>query len=132
MDLQALKTELSAGHPDTGAYSPDDVLAAEQLNIHNRTPDRDSLTGGELIASLVGSEYAALGATAKEYINLIATAQTLPLTQTLKSQLGTLFPQGSTTRANLIALMKRPGSRAEELGLGFVTPSNVADARRLP
>jgi len=28
MDLQALKTELDAGHPTTGAYSADDVTGS--------------------------------------------------------------------------------------------------------
>lgn len=132
MDLAALKTELDAGHPDTGAYSADDVEAAEQLNAKNRTPDRDSLQSGELIASIVGTEYAALSNIEKDYVRLVAMAEILPLTQTLKSQLGTLFPAQSQTRANLRSLLKRTGSRAEELGLGFVTPSHVADARRLP
>jgi len=56
----------------------------------------------------------------------------LPLTVTVKQELGAIFPAGSQTRTNLIALLKRDGSRADELGLGHVTPSHVADARRLP
>lgn len=36
LDYQALKDELTAGHPDTGAYNADDALAADQLNALNR------------------------------------------------------------------------------------------------
>ena len=36
IDYQALKTELLAGHPDTGAYNVDDQLAADELNAVNR------------------------------------------------------------------------------------------------
>jgi hypothetical protein len=80
----------------------------------------------------VRAEFAALPAADKQYVQLVCQAQTMPLTAALKAELGSVFPAGSATRANLLALLKRPGSRAEELGLGFVSPSNVADARRLP
>ena len=36
MDIDVLKTELLAGHPDTGAYNADDALAAGELNAVNR------------------------------------------------------------------------------------------------
>ena len=131
MDLQALKTELLAGHPGTGPYSANDETAAGQLNATNRQPNRETLDSGLLVASIVRSELTALAAADKEYLRLVAMAQSLPLTATVKAELGAIFPNGSTTRTNLLALLKRPGSRAEELGLGFVTASNVADARRL-
>jgi len=37
MDYEALKTELDAGHPVTGAYDADDALAAGELNAVNVT-----------------------------------------------------------------------------------------------
>ena len=36
MDYVALKAELDAGHPTTGAYNVDDTLAAAELNAENR------------------------------------------------------------------------------------------------
>jgi len=36
MDYSALKAELLAGHPDTGAYNVDDELAAGEINAKNR------------------------------------------------------------------------------------------------
>ncbi len=36
MDLTALKTELDAGHPETGAYSATDSIAADEINAINR------------------------------------------------------------------------------------------------
>jgi hypothetical protein len=35
-DLVALRAELDAGHPDTGAYNIDDAIAADELNLLNR------------------------------------------------------------------------------------------------
>lgn len=36
IDNQALRDELLAGHPDTGAYNADNQLAADELNAQNR------------------------------------------------------------------------------------------------
>ena len=36
IDYTALNAELTAGHPDTGAYNVDDALAADELNAANR------------------------------------------------------------------------------------------------
>lgn len=131
MDLQVLKNELTAGHPGTGAYSANDATAADQLNARNRQPDRESLTGGMLAASIVRAELAALSNADQNYVRALLPCGDMPLTATLKTELGNIFGAATQTRANLLALLKRPGSRAEELGLGTVSPSNVADARRL-
>ena len=134
MDLAKLKTEITSD-PLTRNYAVmSDVQIAESLNLRNRnTIDRETLSAGDLIASIVRSEWTALSAAEKQYVQLIAMAQTMPLTTTLKTELGNIFPAGSATRANLIALLKRTGSRAEEIGLGgSPTPSDVADAKRLP
>lgn len=132
MDLVALKAELTTDPLSRGYAAMSDEQAATNLNTPNRNPNRETLDSGLLIASIVRSEYVALTANEKDYVRLIAMAQSLPLTQNLKSELGAVFGANTQTRANLLALMVRPGSRAEELGLGAVTPSDVADARRLP
>ena len=131
MDLLALKNELTTDPLGRGYSGMTDEAAADSLNTPNRQPDREALDSGLLVASIVRSEYDALAAAAKDYLRLVALAQSLPLTVTLKGELGAIFGPGTQTRANLLALLKRSGSRAEELGLGFVTPSHVAGARRL-
>lgn len=127
MDLAALKTEIQLP-----AYAgKSDVEITDMLSVvMPAKANREALSAGDLVASIVRSEYAALTAGDKQYVQLIAMAQTMPLTATLKTELGAVFPSGSTTRTNLLALLKRPGTRAEELGLGVVTPSDVANARR--
>lgn len=110
-----------------------DEEAAVSLSTPNRQADRETLDAGLLIASIVSAEYVALTATQKDYVRLVAMAQTLPLTANLKAELAAIFGAGTQTRANLVALMKRPGSRADELKLGgHPTPSDVANAKRLP
>lgn len=51
MDIAALAAELTAGHPDTGAYNADSSLAADQLNTVNRTRNLSSLSGDAMFAA---------------------------------------------------------------------------------
>lgn len=131
MDLQALKAELTNDPLVRGYAEMDDVEAARSLNTPNRQPDAETISPGDLVASIVRSEYDSLAAAGKTYLGMVVScASSIPLTATLKSQLGALFGAGTTTRANFQALTKRTGSRAEELGLGRVTESDVANAKR--
>jgi hypothetical protein len=132
MNLTALKTELTDDPLARGYAGMNDEQSAVSLNTADRQPNRESLTGGMFAASVVRTEVAALAsADDKDYVWALMSAGDMPLTANLTSELKGIFGAGTATRANLIALLKRPGSRAEELGLGFVTPSHVADARRL-
>jgi hypothetical protein len=131
MDLVALKAELTTDPLARGYANMDDEAAAVSLNTKNRQANRDTLETGLLLASIVLSEFTALTAAQKQYLQLITAAPSLPLTSTLKTELGSIFPAGSATRTNFTALLKRTGSRAEELGLGNVTCSDVANAKRL-
>lgn len=130
MDLIALKTEITTDPVALGYAGKTDEAIADLLNRQNRTPNRDSISGGMIAANVIKSEYAALSAADKAYFNMLIPAVDMPLTTTLKTELAALFPAGSATRTNLAAAVKRTGSRAEELGLGRVTPSDVADAKR--
>ena len=60
MDYQELKTELDTGHPDTGAYNADDVIATAELNTVNRAADRPSLSGDEIFAATDNTEFLGL------------------------------------------------------------------------
>jgi hypothetical protein len=132
MDLAKLKTELDTDPLARGYAALSDEAAAETFKINDRQPNRTDLDGGLLVASIVRSEFAALSAGDKQYVQLVCAASNLPLTATLKTELGAVFGPATTTRANLLALMKRPGNRAEELDLGGIpTASDVANARRL-
>lgn len=130
--LQDLNTELTTDPLTRGYAAMGDEAAADRINVADRQPNRETLESGLLVASIVRAEYTPLAAAEKDYLRLVAMAQQLPLTDTVKAELGAIFPAGSTTRANLVALLKRPGTRGEELGLGHVTASDVAKARALP
>lgn len=131
MDLIALKAELQNDPLARGYSGMSDEAAANSFRTADRTPNREMLDGGMIVASLVQAEYVALTANQKDYLRIVCSASSMPVTATLKTELGSIFPANSATRANLLALLKRPGNRAEELNLGGIpTPSDIANARR--
>lgn len=127
--LSALKTEI-----DLPAYKDlgDEEVARKLSDEKTRTIDISVLDTGLLVASIVAADFAALTAVQRAHLQLICSAPTLPMTPNLRTQLATLLGAGTATRTNYIAASQRLGSRAEELNFGVVTPSDVAEARRLP
>lgn len=130
MNIAALKVELLAGHPDTGAYDADAVLAMDELNLVNRTTNRTSMTGSEVANAVVPSEFAALDATEQvEFWNVVHLGDLNPfgIEATL---LTNIFGGGSDTIIALNALRKNNVSRAVEIGLGIIKHGHVLEARK--
>ncbi len=128
-DLAALKAELDAGHPDTGAYDPDHGIAAGELNAVNRTLNRPTMTGSEVFNSVVKSEFNALSDTDQRRVwDILHLNQLNPFGLEADLFLD-LFSAGSATIIALQALRKDAVSRAVELGLGFVNFGDVETAR---
>ena len=179
MDLVALAEELTAGHPDTGAYDADDATAAGQLNAVNRpanvdiadlikfllmdntykaddgddTQDRAILTRmRDVVAMATTPTDAAANPWGSTSIGTITEIQQIKTHQLV--DYFTLYAQGNlpvdlsdsnfqvylagaeasgcmsaTQETALLALGNNLQSRAEEIGLGFVYPGHVQNAR---
>lgn len=132
MDLDALKTELLAGHPVTGTYSSDDFVAAAELNVVNRTRNRDTVSGSEILNATDDAEFGALAVASKQlWLDLCGVEEIDTSSGVAKSLEADLFGAGTATRTNLAAVRSEDVSRGEELGLGFVGQGDVEDARNL-
>ena len=130
MDIAALKTELTAGHPGTGAYNASASLAADELNLTNRTVSRDTVTGSEILNATDDVEFSTLPAADKSsWLAVCAVDSVNTSAGIAKAMEADLFGPGTTTRSNLVAVKNSTVSRATELGLGFVRPSHVEQAR---
>ena len=132
MDYQALKAELDAGHPDTGAYNVDNALAANELNAINRTSDRSSMSGDEIFAATDNTEFIGLSDhhrdlwvsfTSKDVINAFETTNI--------EFVDYVFGPASTTKSTLAGLRTEDVSRATEIGLDVPNASHVTHARSL-
>ena len=128
-DLRTLKTELTDDPEELGYAEKSHEELAAILNATQRNVERASFTGAMLVSCIDKAEYENLDADGKSDISLLSTANgEIPVTRAIRRGLKELFPAGSNTRSDIADLFKRKGTRAEELGIGSVTASDVADA----
>lgn len=148
MGLLALKAELLAGHPDTGAYDADAQVAADQLNLANRSNLRAaSVEEFREWASENGRGIKMQNAIAGGTSEAVKNAAYI-LDKIIGSDSGSLDPGNAThvamvnalvddgvwdaaDRAALIAKATDSISRGAELGLGFVKVGHVEMARAM-
>ena len=151
-NLQALKAELDAGHPVTGAYSASSEAAAEEINALNRTRI-NAIGSAELLAwsgqassgdrpriikieegkANADEQCAALCITAEQMIMRDNTSLDLNLPDRV-AMLNALVAYGvlsAADKASIDALAEESISRADELSLGSVRAGTIEQARSL-
>lgn len=131
-DFAALKAELLSGHPDTGAYSADDAIAADEISVVNRTLPISWLTGDAVFAATDKAEF--IGLTDHKqglWMSLCGRSEIDPFGTANIDALQHIFGGPSVTQTALLVLRNRAVSRAEELGLGRVLAGTVQQARML-
>lgn len=129
VDIEALAAELLAGHPVTGVYDADAQLAADQLNALNRTRNRTSMTGSEVLNAVVKSEYVALTDANKDRMWQVLHLGDLDPFGVEADLLIDIFGGGSGTITALASARKVDISRADELGFRTVRSGEVIEAR---
>ncbi len=131
MNLTVLKDELLAGHPDTGPYDADDQIAADQLNAVNRTLPRALMSSTEVYQAIDLAELVALPVADRiEVYDILGFGNVNPFGQEA-TRFTTLFGPISNTITNLKVLRVVAVSRATEIGLPFVRPGEVQQARAM-
>ena len=132
MDYAALKNEILNDPAGLGYAGKTDGQIADLLNAPGwGFINRDVIPTYEIFDAIEPSEYGALTAEKKTLLHAILAMGTVDIRgSNLKKALSSMFPDGTVTRDNLLALQKRPASRAEVLGFGHVTHSDVAKALR--
>lgn len=96
-----------------------------------RTVPRTLIPTWEMREAIVRTEYAALATADRQWLGeIVLSGENVTAGPgNIRTGLLAIFAAGSTTRTNLNALQTRIVSRAEELGLGTVTPGDVELAR---
>ena len=129
-NMQALIDELTGDPLGRGYAGMTDEQVVASLNTVDRDRFRSNIPNREVFGAIDLTEYKALTAAERQALDLVMAMDAVDATDAnTRVLLGTIFPQGSTTRANLIALAEETVSRAAELGLGRVLPGRVAMAR---
>lgn len=128
MNYAALKTEVETD-PAALGFAP--LVAAENWQgcaaLLNAPKAGFKLPIGvqpsyRVVGAVKRSEWDALTAADKNYLTFLIQAGDVDLSASeIRTALGAIFPAGSVSRANLLALVDRSGSRAEELfGAGTI------------
>ena len=96
--------------------SPEPIAAGSQEQIF-----RARVASSDLLACIVLSEFAALTQANRDYCAMLfSTASVNTGDANVRTQLGSIFTAGTTSRANLLAAAQKNASRAEALwGDGF-------------
>ena len=130
MDIAAIKAELLGGHPVTGAYNSDDVIATAELNALNVDKNLTFLSGSAVFNAIDKGEFNALVAADKQLvwdILHLGTIDPFGLEATLFTDI--FGGGGSNTIISLGVIRKTSISRAVELGLGVIKVGWVEKAR---
>lgn len=134
MDYQALRNELLNDPATLGYGGLSNAAAANKLNALDtgRTVSRTRVEVTEIFNAIDDGAWPST-ALNQDKLRAILSMPFIDASNTnTRSIFGAIFPNsGATqaTRTRLLALSTRTVSRAEELGLGFVTEGDVAIAR---
>ena len=130
--FELLKTEIADDPLGRGYAAMTDAEAADSLNTANRTVTRETLSSADIYETIVVSEFQALSDAAKVYVrDILALGGDVRVGAGSKARtvlIGT-FGGGSATITALAAAITDTVSRATELGLGFVHPGDIENAR---
>ncbi len=150
IDLAALKDEIDT-NPVSMPYPPfvpaNDAAIADVLNnadgTNARTVPEESVESGRLRAATTFDAFDGLTASEETWFRWLTSSGEITVTDDILANLAGIggtskwaVADRPTMEPRMAELMQRPGSRAEEirdvLGVGSVTPSDVANARQLP
>lgn len=133
MDHDALKAELLAGHPTTGAYDADSLVAANQINAINRPYILPTMSGKQLMDETDTAEYDALTDVKKsQWLSYTSHGEVDTTVNGMGQTIGIdIFGAGSNTAVNIGAARSVNISRAQELDFPEITPGDIEYARSI-
>lgn len=138
MNYEALKVELLAGHPVTGAYNVDDALALAECNAVNIIRDRVSLSAAAIFDEILKerAEWDALGTDAtRQWVRDILSINSIEGISTVVSspaRVELIATLGTNTKAAIALLIPETVSQMTVLGFGAaIIIGDVQNARAL-
>ncbi len=127
-----IRTELDAGHPVTGEYNANNLLAADQLNAMNIVQNVKTVSGQDLFEAVVPSEYNALTSDQKQLFQMLVGMGTILVNApNTRGSLLSVFGNGTATRDNLANLQTETVSQATAKGWGYLYEGHIQAARAL-
>lgn len=134
-DYPALKAEIAL--PKYGGMTDQQIASAINAEIVTTMPSPFTLSGGPIYNAIVPSEFAALTADQKQNVRDVISAAAggvdVSSGTNARAVMLAVFGAGTTTRANLAALVAVTITRAEQLGWprNGITIGEIAAARKV-
>lgn len=137
IDRTALKQEL-LNDPEALGYGPllqagDHEGLAQRLNAPRpgvRAPS-GVVQSHAVVNAVDRGDYLILAPADKDWLRFVVSVTQVDLGPgPVRQGLSTLFPEGSSSRANLLRLADRAASRADQFGWDVVDPPTIAEALR--
>lgn len=132
--LEALRDELVTDPERLGYDAMGDEEAAAALNAPTRERTITTVSHEKLLGCVAASAAKSLSVESLLKLLLVFSRPVISLKGPVGAILLDVFGQAASTKQAIVQLLeqKEAVSRADELGWPAVTPSDVADARRLP
>jgi hypothetical protein len=129
MDIERLRIEITTDPLARGYSGMTNLQVADNMNVVDRTTNKTTMTGTEVMNAINKTEFNALTAANRQMVwNIIHMGNINPYG--IEADLFIdMFGGGSTTITTLAALRKNDVSRGQELGIGNVREGDVEGAR---
>ena len=131
MNYQLLKSEMDTDPLVRGYASMTDQQVADSLNTVDRQVNIETLSGGDIYECLDLAEFAALTPDDRTRVDRVLSLDSVKIQGNAKTELASIFGSITSTRAALLAKIKRSVSRAEEIGVGNVPPYDITSVRNV-
>jgi len=130
MNLNALKTEIDTDPLARGYAGMSDAAVADSLNVIDRTINRTSMSGSEILNAVDASEWATRGNAQKQVVwHIVHLGNVNPFGLEATLIADAFRGAGGVTIAALADARKTGVSRAVELGLNLVKAGYVQQVR---
>lgn len=134
VDYVAVKTELDAGHPVTGAYNVDDQLAADEINTLNVVRDMEHIAVALMFDEILRErvEWDSLNTIDQQWVrDILNINETLgvPTLAGTPARTELVNILGSNTKAAIAAIIPETVSQATVIGEGFIIIGDIQNAR---
>lgn len=131
--LAVLRTELQTDPLGLGYATPIAEGAYQTVaDLCNNPPAGQTahvylpIASPSVVAAIAKAEWLALTPDDRAWLSFVVAQPIVDATVVqLRTDLGALFPAGSQSRSNLLALSQRLATRAEALGVGTVTLADI-------
>ena len=129
--MSELRSEIDNDPLGRGYSGMTDAQIADDMNTKYRSKNKEFITGQQISDAIDSAEYSALSSAEKDRVVNFTQRQSVDPFGFAQVVFLDMFPGGSNTIQNLVAIRTESISRAQDLGFREVKEGHVKDAKAL-